>query len=68
MMKLFIWESLDGLTDSYHDGGGLVVVAEDLDKAKTMNEAIGDNLPDKVYDLKGKNEEAVYVFPDSGCC
>lgn len=68
MMKLFIWDYLCELTDSYHNGGGLVVVAEDLDKAKALNGAIGDNPPDRVYDLKGKNEEAVYVFPDSGCC
>lgn len=67
-MKLFIWEYLGCLTQSYHDGGGLVIIAEDLDRAKVMNGAIGDTVPDKVYALKGKNEEAMFVFPDEGCC
>jgi hypothetical protein len=62
---------LSGLTDSYHDGGGLIVVAESLEEAQKVNPAIGKTNPDKVFDLPKKyDKEAGYqcIFPDSGCC
>lgn len=68
-MKLFIFEYVDALTQSYHDGGGLVVVAKDLESAKLLQPAIKDTEPTIVYDLPAKyKEEASYVFPDTGCC
>ena len=30
-MKLFIWESVMYMTESYHNGGGVAVVADTLD-------------------------------------
>lgn len=27
-MKTYIWQYLDGITDQYHDGGGLVIITE----------------------------------------
>lgn len=70
-MKLFVFDELDGLTNNYHDGGGLIVVAKSLAGAKKVNPNIGDAKPDKVFDLAEKHEsDAGYevVFPDAGCC
>lgn len=33
-MKVFIWEMVSHCTTNYHDGGGVLVVAETLDKAR----------------------------------
>ena len=32
-MKIFIWDYIEKLTDSYHYGGGLAVIASDIDHA-----------------------------------
>lgn len=76
MMKLFIWEDIDGITDMWHDGGGLVIVAEDLADALaqwTARSEIGGTRdvlpePDQVYELTGESERKVFVFPNAGCC
>ena len=68
-MKMFLWQSLDGLTDSYHDGGGLAVVAESLERAWEMVPAAKGHDPDKTYKLAGsKLQEESFIFPDAGCC
>lgn len=35
-MKVFIWEDVGQLTDSYHSGGGCVVIAENIEKAYAL--------------------------------
>lgn len=35
-MKAFIWKVAERLTEAWHDGGGLLVVAEDLEKARVQ--------------------------------
>ena len=35
-MNVYIWESIEFVSDNYHDGGGLVVVAESLDAAREL--------------------------------
>lgn len=70
-MKMFIWESVSGLTCNYHDGGGLVVVASSLARARELAPGKSDALtvePDKTYTLADSEEERTFVFPDSGCC
>lgn len=70
-MKLFVFDYISDLTNSYHSGGGLIVVAEDLEAAKAVNPNIRDQQPDKVFDLPKKHDkDAGYqtVFPDEGCC
>lgn len=73
-MRLFIWKSVANLTSNWHDGGGLVVVAQDLDEARKRLaetcsgcEALTAD-PDVVYALADAVEAATYVFPDAGCC
>lgn len=38
-MKIFVWEILDEVSDNYHCGGGLMVVAQDEKRAKELIEA-----------------------------
>jgi hypothetical protein len=35
-MKLFVWEDVTPVSDRYHNGGGLVVIAEDLKAARKL--------------------------------
>lgn len=79
-MKTYIWQYLDGLTDDYHDGGGLVIVTDRKPRAALIAsiepkwthlvgkyEALDLSHPDLVLDTPAANE-VVYVFPDRGCC
>ena len=73
MMKVFVWQWLNHVSDNYHEGGGCTVVAEDLARAKVIATEAGvefdeqSNEPD-VYELKDSVEEKVFIFPDAGCC
>jgi hypothetical protein len=75
IMKLFIFESMLQVSDNYHSGGGLVVIAKDEEHVKELikfdeNITIYDNDWKfvKVYDLKNNEEPKIFVFPDAGCC
>ncbi len=75
MMKLFIWNSVDQVSSSYHDGGGLLVAARSLDEAR---EKVKENLsqgcgalkdePDHIVDIVNSESDLFCVFPDAGCC
>lgn len=79
-MKQFIWHNTHPVTDEYHDGGGLLIVAEDLEKARQAwrDEVEGgqsytpikptatDKDPDHAWTVEA--DPTVLVFPDSGCC
>lgn len=76
-MKAFVFEYLEYVSDNYHTGGGLFIVAKDKSRAKELiseNEAI--SISDKeweevlTYDLDTTHtsSERVIVFPDAGCC
>jgi hypothetical protein len=83
-MQLFIWQCVSNLTNRYHDGGGLVIVAQNLDAARellrqtdgVLTERIGDIdrccafdiAPNVVYELHPDTTPSVRVFPDAGCC
>lgn len=72
-MKVFVWENISELTDSYHSGGGLIVFAETLERAIEL--AIADGVTfdeseltaDDVRIVEG-GEEKVYIMADAGCC
>lgn len=71
-MKIFIWQTIDKCTSNYHPEGGVVVVAENLERAKELALGSGaeikeDEKPDAVYDV-AQAEEKVFIFPDAGCC
>ena len=74
-MKVFIWETIQELTDSYHSDGGLVVIAESVDVALAEAMKLGvvfskeeEQIPDKVYELAGDAKPDVFIFPNAGCC
>ena len=74
-MFVFIFESIDNLTDSYHSDGGLVVIAPDVATARALAEARGVSFTEqeiasvKSYQLASREEETrVFIFPDAGCC
>lgn len=71
-MKAFVWKRLEGLTEYYHSEGGLLLIAEDLAKAREfyLNEGGRLNLqePDFVFEAPEHTQETVVVFPDAGCC
>lgn len=74
-MKIFIWENVTGLTHSYHDGGGTIVFAESLEKARDLLKAKGVSNTSEAFStepdyetLAPHSEERVFIFPDAGCC
>lgn len=74
-MVLYLFEQVEHVSDNYHDNGGLVIVANDLEHANDL--ISGDEYikpsPEEwkkaiVYELAGTHEPKVFVFPDAGCC
>jgi hypothetical protein len=69
-MKVFVWKEVpDCGSGRYHAQGGIVVFAENLERATAVaadHGAHGIGLPDDTRDASG--DEAFYVFPDAGCC
>ena len=75
MSKIFIWERVDYATLSYHDEGGIAVVADDLDDARrVLSGMVPTNCgafsedPTRTFDLSGNHDRCTFVFPDAGCC
>lgn len=74
-MNVFVWKELGQVSDSYHSGGGLLIVAKDMVHAKALAAEHGHIVIDIDPDLEMRlapdsmdNEARVIVFPDSGCC
>lgn len=73
-MKAFVWVDIDKVTDNYHPGGGLLVVAESLEAARALVAeqvrsdcaALTDE-PDRQFDAVAEAPFHV-VFRDAGCC
>jgi hypothetical protein len=78
--KLYIYEAVDGLTESWHDGGAMVIITagdpqEALDAARTEFYAPDykphlTELPEpsRVLDVGESEADAIFEFPDAGCC
>jgi len=74
-MKVFIFEVIDKVSGSYHEGGGLVIVANDIEHAKELISAdsqiaVTEEEWSKVeyYELTEKVEPKFWTMPDAGCC
>lgn len=68
---LFVWSDVANCSNSYHSGGGVVVIASDQKRAIELAAMEGafiadDELPE-VYIVESVVEK-VYIFPDAGCC
>jgi hypothetical protein len=73
MNKVFIWEYLENVTRSYHSEGGLVVLAESLERAIELAQENGvvfseEELTPDVILSSDSEGEYVHIFPDAGCC
>lgn len=72
-MRVFIWERVSHATFNYHSEGGVVVFAETENRAREIANAVEgcsiemNEAPDHIRDVDG-GEEAVFIFPDAGCC
>jgi hypothetical protein len=74
-MKLFVWEHVSALTERYHDGGGVTIIAESLEAARKMYMEDGGlqgcDLMTEQPDLEcevSATEPKLFVFPNAGCC
>lgn len=77
-MNIYIWEELEGLSHSYHDDGGAVVIAASWDDAVDSLHAATPYLKDTEALKSGwisfpLAEESVcdglvIIFPNAGCC
>lgn len=75
-MKMFIIQSCSQLTDSYHSGGGIAIIASDIDDAKKLVfgvdciEISDDEWKSaEVFELADKNTPTnFWIFPNAGCC
>lgn len=78
-MNIYVWVCVAPVADRYHDSGGVLVAARDLQEARALwrdyatEEELDhldalDEKPDfEWHGAKAKKGEIV-VFPDSGCC
>ena len=75
-MRMFVWEYVNRITCNWHDGGGVLVIAGDLDRARELLLTQGgvyddsDVLtldPDFSASVETQDEK-VFIFPDAGCC
>lgn len=66
-MKTFIWQRVEKLTDNYHEEGGLLIIAESLERACEIEPKIIGIKPDLEYVCADQLDKKI-VFPDSGRC
>lgn len=74
--RIFIWEYCNNVTEAYHTGGGVMIIADDLETARKNwieEEKLEDcelltDDPDETYELNGRPENKIIIFPDAGCC
>jgi hypothetical protein len=74
-MKMYVFQYNYKVSGNYHEGGGLMVVAENTNHVKEMiekeeyieitNEEWQEVV---VYELMDNEKPRIFVFPDAGCC
>lgn len=81
-MNVYVWDYLKRMSDSYHDDGGVVVVAESVEKARELlrtkdehgytpvpgDSDVFDREPEVTYPTAGEVAARVFTFPNAGCC
>ena len=58
-MKQYIYNYVNGITDSYHDGGGLVIITEGKPQ-EALNKYFTEYPIDEVYVGTGPDGESMY--------
>ena len=71
-MKIYIWKRLNNVSSNFHSDGGLVIIAESLEKAKELvsqdKYIVINEEPDIVLEIEDSAVPEYIVFPDAGCC
>lgn len=73
-MNIYVWKRIEKATSSYHTEGGLLVVAENEERAREIAnmyedvEVLQTEIVSAVFPTTHKVLEQVIVFPDAGCC
>lgn len=70
-MNVYIWDSTWPVTDNWHADGGLLIVAESLEDARSAWKGDVEATkadPDRIIPTQPGVEPMVLVFPDAGCC
>lgn len=72
---MYVWETVGDLTNSYHDGGGVVVIADNMEAARELLKTHGARKGCEAFTASPDfsapvetNEDKVFIFPDAGCC
>jgi hypothetical protein len=75
MMNLYLFDGIDQLTDRWHSGGSLVVVARDKEHVLELlkqypHVSIEESEWDSVivYKVPKSSQPRVFIFQDAGCC
>ena len=72
-MKIFIWQYISNISTSYHDNGGVAIIASDIDAARALFLANGSFRkesswsvaePDAEYNPENKDGDIRLVEPD----
>ncbi len=74
-MKMWVWKSVNKVSDNWHPDGGLLVVAADEYSARELianawGVAVSEEEWPKaqVFELLPGVHPQLMVFPDAGCC
>lgn len=74
-MNVYIWQRVLQASSCYHTGGGVVVLAGSLERAREIANAepgcaiTPEEQPDEVHTLaESIVPERVFIMPDAGCC
>lgn len=74
-MKIFIFQSVDQCSYNYHSGGGVVIIANNIEEAKKMADEkeyieLTDDDWNKAesFDLLKNEKPNIWIMPDAGCC
>jgi uncharacterized membrane protein YvbJ len=73
-MNVYIFSRVRKVSNLYHEGGGLVVIARDIEQVaqlvKSTNGVVRldeDEIKDVItYPLEGEHEAKIFSFPDNG--
>ena len=71
-MKLFLYENLATVSDHWHSGGSILVVAEDISMVQkivndTSEHVVLDKSPSLVLNIESDKQFAK-IFLNVGCC
>lgn len=74
-MMAILWHGIPHVSEHYHPGGSLLVIATGLADAHNMIlETIGAHCealtvePTRVWAVRDDSLRELFVFPDAGCC